>query len=337
MSSAPLASEIARDARWLAQALDPDAGVARLVSMSRASYRSASFLDDRMLQQPVDAQIVAWPTIEAAVAEDCRADARWIFHIGHVGSTLLSRLVGEIERTLAVREPRLLRDLALASTANRLRFIGCVPKLMSRTFAGEEIACVKATSFVSEIAAQLVPCGERALFMYASPKNYIASTLAGQNNLNDLRTLEASRTERLEARNIRLPRPTNDAERAAAAWATEMTSLESASAKMAGRRIEWVDFDQMLANMADALAQIAMFFGFDAAPDRISAIAGGPLMLRYSKALEYEYSPSLRADLIRDSGQRNALDIRGAIAMLEKAAEESVMLADALGRSQPET
>src|SRR5438270_4527632 len=113
MSSAPTADDIARDATWLAQALDPSAGTVRLVAMNRDSYRAASFLDDRLLQRPVDAQLVAWPDIEAAVAGDLRADARWIFHIGHVGSTLVSRLIGELPGVLALREPRLLRDLAL--------------------------------------------------------------------------------------------------------------------------------------------------------------------------------------------------------------------------------
>jgi hypothetical protein len=97
MSSAPTAEEIARDATWLVQALDPAEGAARLVAMDRGSYRAASFLDDRFLQAPVDAQIVPWTLIEEAVSGEMRSDARWIFHIGHVGSTLVSRLLGEFD------------------------------------------------------------------------------------------------------------------------------------------------------------------------------------------------------------------------------------------------
>src|SRR4051812_7861612 len=85
------ADEIARDACWLAQAVDPTAGTVRLVAMNREAYRAASFLDDRMLQTPMDAQIVPWPLIEEATSGELRRDARWIFHIGHVGSTLVSR------------------------------------------------------------------------------------------------------------------------------------------------------------------------------------------------------------------------------------------------------
>src|SRR3954452_20040308 len=189
MSSAPTADEIARDATWLAQALDPAAGQVRLIAKDRESYRAASFLGDRMLQQPVDAQVVSWPDIEAALASELRCDARWIFHIGHVGSTLVSRLLGELAEVLAVREPRLLRDLALSPPEVRERYLPPVAKLMSRSFAEHEAACVKATSFVSEIAPQLVPPGGRVLFMHASPRNYIASILAGENSVIELRQL----------------------------------------------------------------------------------------------------------------------------------------------------
>ena len=70
MSSAPTANEIARDATWLFQALDPSQGMARLIAMDRDSYRAASFLDDRMLQSPVDARIISWDLIEEADTED---------------------------------------------------------------------------------------------------------------------------------------------------------------------------------------------------------------------------------------------------------------------------
>src|SRR5437764_4442575 len=183
MSSAPTPDEIAQDARWLAQALDPTAGMVRLIALDREADRAASFLDDRLLQTTVDAQIVAWPQVEEAMADELRSDARWIFHIGHVGSTLLSRLLGELQGVLAIREPRLLRDLALSPPEVRERYLRPVPKLLSRTFAADEIACVKATSFASEIAPQLVPPGERALFMCATPRNYIGSILAGENSL----------------------------------------------------------------------------------------------------------------------------------------------------------
>jgi hypothetical protein len=313
MSSAPSPEEIARDATWLAQALDPAAGVVRLVAMDRAAYRDASFLDDRMLQQPVDAQNLAWPIVEEAMAGEIRRDARWIFHIGHVGSTLVSRLLGELDGVLGIREPRFLRDLAMSPSEIRERYASPVPRLMSRTFAAEEISCVKATSFVSEIAPELVPAGERALLMFASPRNYIASILAGENSVKEMRMLAPVRAQRLGRRVSALWAAHNDAQLAAIAWG---------------------DFDFMLAQMPPELSRVAAFFGFEADEGRIEAVARGPLMGRYSKHLGYEYSPQLRRELIDEAVDNFAPEIDGALAMLRAGAEKSPLLARALDRAR---
>ncbi|HZU50734.1 MAG TPA: hypothetical protein VE968_02540 [Sphingomicrobium sp.] len=334
MSSKPTAEEIALSARWLAQALDPARGVVRLVAMDRESYRSASFLDDRLMQLPVDAQIITWPEIEAAVAGNLRTDARWIFHIGHVGSTLAARLLGEIDGVLAIREPRLLRDVAMAPQEVRPRYIAPVPKLMSRTFSSQEVACVKATSFASEIAPQLVPRGERALFMYARPRNYVCTILAGENSLKELRALEQYRTERLVARGIAFPPLGNDAERASAAWACEMTALEAAAGTMTDSLVMWCDFDAMLGALPKQLRDIAAFFGFEVTEASIEEIANGPLMRRYSKDLSYEYSPNLRQQLIDQELRLQGTQIDTALAMLARAAEKSPLLSQALSRAE---
>jgi hypothetical protein len=338
MSSAPQSAlapeEIARDATWLAQALDPNQGMMRFVAMDRDSYRAASFLDDRLMQTPVNAEIVPWPQVETAMAGDLRCDARWIFHIGHVGSTLVSRLLGEIDGVLAIREPRLLRDLALSPLAVRAGYVAVVPKLMSRTFAANQRACVKATSFASEIAPQLVPAGECALFLYARPRNYVATILAGENSVKELHALEDYRRKRLARRGISFAPPANDAERAAAAWACEMTTLEDAASIMTDRPIAWEDFDAMLADIAAALGRICRLFGVAVEGDRLAAIAAGPIMRLYSKDPIYDYSPELREQLIEQELRLQAPRIDGALAMLSRAAEKSELLARALSRGE---
>ena len=329
-------SEIARDATWLAQALDAQNGLVRLVRMDAQAYRNASFLDDRMLQQPVDAHVVEWRTVRSALAVEARRDARWIFHIGHVGSTLVARLLGELDGVLSIREPRILRDAAMLPKERRGDFVPPLQRLLSRTFAPGETALVKATSFVSEIAPELVPPGERALFMYAQPRAYIASILAGENSVKELAALGPSRAQRMEERVSGLGGSTS-ADAAATAWACEMTALEAAAEAMHDRTIAWADFDSMLADMANELERVASIFGFDTDPDRLREVATGPLMRRYSKALEYEYSPSLRRDLIAEATASHRADIDSAVAMLQSAAGEAPLLERALARAQPES
>ena len=333
MSNVPTPEQIASDATWLAQALDAREGLARLVRMDSQAYRDASFLDDRMLSHAMDSAVLPWPEVASAVSGKLRADARWIFHIGHVGSTLVARLLGELEDVLSVREPRILRDVAMLGVEQRADIVPTLRKLLSRTFAASETALVKATSFVSEIASELVPQGGRALFIYASPRTYVASILAGENSVKELAALRDSRARRMAGR-VDLPQPRNAAEAAAAAWACETSALEEAAEAMADSHVAWTDFDRMLDDLTNALSSVAQFFGFDAAADRVHAIASGPLTRRYSKALEYEYSPALRRELIAEADAANRGDIDSALAMLELAAEKSPLLERALARCE---
>lgn len=334
MSAAPTAAEIARDATWLTQALDATTGLARLVRMTPESYRAASFLDDRMFQQARhETLVIPWAEVAAAASGIEPKEARWIFHIGHVGSTLVARLLGEIPGVLSIREPRILRDVAALPAEQRGAFTGPLQALLSRTFAPGEKALVKATSFVSEVAPELVAPGERALFIYSAPRAYVASILAGENSVKEMMALARSRGQRI-ANRANLPQPKSASEMAAAAWACEITSLEAAAEAMPGRQVAWADFDRMLGNMLVELGRVAALFRFAAEPQRIRAIAGGPLMRRYSKALEYEYSPSLRRDLIAAADVANRADIDRALVMLQSAAENSPLLARALDRAK---
>lgn len=247
---------------------------------------------------------------------------------------MVSRLLGEIPGVLAIREPRLLRDVALTPTAIRDRYVTPLPKLMSRTFGEQELACVKATSWVSEIAPEIVPAGERALFMFATPRNYVASILAGENSVKELRMLAVSRVQRLGTRVPVIGPAHSDAQLAAVAWACEMTALEHAAEQMTDRQILWADFDTMLTKMPVALRSATEHFGFEANDSMLAEVASGPLMGRYSKALEFDYSAGLRRGLIADEERRHGPQIESALALISSAAEKSPLLARALSRAE---
>lgn len=315
MTPQPLPDQFAADARWLVQALDPHARLARLVAMDAGAYREASFLDDRMMAGNPPAKLVSLDELVTAGAMIEEDRAGWIFHIGHVGSTLVSRLLGELDGVLAIREPRALRDLTVMDGAEMAGVANALRRTMGRTFAGSDLAIVKATSFVSEAAPLLIGPDAQALFLYASPKNYVASILAGPNSTLELKALEEPRRQRLARRGINLGNLPTDAHRAAAAWMTEMLSLEAA-ANAIGERAQRFDFDQMLREMGDALSQAAAHFGLAPDPGQIRAVVEGPLMRRYSKAMEYDYSPDLRRELLADAVWQHGRDIDQALAWL---------------------
>jgi hypothetical protein len=334
MSSLPTHDEIWKDARWMAQAVDPRAGLVRLVEMAPDDYRAASFLDDRMFQQKQrTSYLLPWGNVANSVPRNARRDARWIFHISHVGSTLIARLLGEIEGVVSVREPRALRDLTFFPADVRSRFISPLQALFSRTFTSNGAALIKATSFVSEIAGELIPEGHPALFLYTTPRSFISGILAGENSRKELAGRAEQRSDRLRSRGTVLPFPRNEADLAAAAWACEMTALEAAD----GPNIRWADFDRVLDDLEGWLRDLTKFFGFRATAGQVSEIANGPLSRRYSKATEYEYSPQLRRELLQEADARHHDDVECALAMLNEASETAPMLRKSLDRSQAES
>ena len=83
----------------------------------------------------------------------------------------------ELLDALAIREPRSLRDAAIAGVDDDT--LSALRSLLSRPLGSRTKAIVKATSFVSDLAPRLHRPGDRSLLLYATPLNYIAGILAG--------------------------------------------------------------------------------------------------------------------------------------------------------------
>jgi hypothetical protein len=313
---------------WLPFQLDPATGRVDWLRMTEADYRAASFLDQRVLRPDSEFRQSDWPAMPA----EARRDADYIFHIGNVGSTLISRLLGELPTVLALREPLLLR------TATEGQF-ETLAALFSRTFRPDQRAMVKATSFASEVADRMIRPGSRALFLYATPDHYLENILAGENSWQTLQALSPIRLARLQGRCPGLEADLgrmHDGLKAALGWACEMTSLEAAAAKLPAEAVLWMDFDVFLTDPTRHFAAVAAHFGHPVAPAAARAICTGPLMGRYSKALEYEYSPGLRRELLADARRRHGGPIRDALNWLEGLESRYPAAAQAIRRARAE-
>lgn len=323
------------------QQLDIGGDRVLLVQMSEQDYNDASFLDNRLLQQQRPMQWVDWSAL-SQVDEQLPNDAQFVFHIGHVGSTLISRLLGEAGDTLSVREPQILRQLsemklldgkphsqwAPGETGERL---SSALRWLSRSFAPGQRSLVKATSFVSEIAGDILSDERKAVFLTLRPERYIQTILAGENSRLELAALSSGRLQRLHTRldreAIRLWE-LDEAKRAAMAWATEMTALERAS----GQNVFWVDFDEFLQGPAQQLARLAQFLAIDLSPDQAEQLVAGPIMQQYSKAPEHGYSTQLREEVLARAANERRDEIAAAIAWLDALAREHAPVGQAMER-----
>ncbi|WP_260484018.1 hypothetical protein [Sphingomicrobium flavum] len=335
MNETPTASVIARDARWLLQSHEPNRMLARFTEMDAATYRDASFLDDRMFVDGKPFSIASWALAQEAASLVERDDAAYLFHIGHVGSTLIARMLGELDGILSIREPQLLRDVALLGEPHRSERLPTVRRLLSRTFAPGQRALVKATSFASVLADTLPGQGSRAILLYSEPRRYIETILAGPNSPQEIRIMAPHRRQRMEAMGLAIGDPIErrgDALLAAETWACEMMTLEHAAGARADLQPIWLEFDQALKQLPEVLHRLGQALGADADEAQCQAIAAGPLISRYSKASEHAYSPELRAQHLEEVRRYEAAPIAEALSWLEAMAARSALLGSALAR-----
>lgn len=342
--TSPLSQTFAQGPSWFPQQLDVAGDRVLLVQMSEADYRDASFLDQRMLTPASKPQWAAWEEL-ATVGQENRQDALFIFHIGHVGSTLVARLLGELDGAFALREPQILRNFAdQAALLGKAESpwspedydarLGTATAWLSRTFEPGSRALIKATSFVGEIASRCIGGERKALFLALSPERYIQAILGGENSRLELAMLAPSRLARL---NKRLGRDEwtlwNMPEhvRAAMSWLCEMTALEEAAEAHADA-VLWCDFDDFLADPAGSLESYARFLGFACSKHRAMELTRGPIMQQYSKAPDYDFNSDDREKLLVKAAEDHRDEIEKALIWLKDAASRDALLARPLAR-----
>ncbi|MDB5423883.1 MAG: hypothetical protein JWQ29_1299, partial [Phenylobacterium sp.] len=280
-------------------ALDPVTDRVQLVQLAPVDYEKASFLDARLT-----APVVLSPTLAdlAAAAQGLAPACDYIFHVGHVGSTLLSRVLGTHPAVFSVREPQVLRtfvELDIAAGGAPDARLEVFLALYSRTWRPPQRALVKPTSIVGELAGRMLARdgGARAILMTAPAATYLATILGGPNSRVELRAAAPMRLARLHRRLGEAAwslETLSEGEVAAMSWACEMTALSEAAERYPARTA-WLDFDGFLADPRAGLSQALVALHGAADPKAVEAMARSAYFQRYSKAPSYAYGPEVRA------------------------------------------
>jgi hypothetical protein len=328
---------------WARLAFSPDAypqkldlvrGLMLIIRFDAASYRSASFLDDRILAPGTEG---AWlPAARVAEAAGRIADPRplhFIFHTGHVGSTLVSRLLDETGAVLPLREPLPLRSLAeahdvlslpesLMSPAEFGAALDMTLGLWARGYDWTRAVVVKATSSAGRMAIPLLEAQpqSRALCLNLEAEPYLATLLAGRNSAEDLRGHGPGRMRRLQASSRTGQSPLHQmsiGELAALGWLVETASQQDAIHRFP-ERVMTVDFNSFLGAVGDHMGRIVAHFGLQRDERYLAGIAASPVLRRYSKAPDRPYSPEDRDLQLRESRRDNAAEIRKGMAWLDR-------------------
>lgn len=305
------------------------------IEMSEAAFRAASFLDDRILDADTRGGWVSLPELQAQSALlGGSSPLHFIFHTGHVGSTLVSRLLDETGKVLSLREPLPLRTLATAQDAIRDgaasamaqrqldALMALFVRLWRRSFDSTQSVIVKATSSCARLAPALLAAvpQARAIYLNLGAEAWLATLLAGENSHIDLHGHAAERMSRLAA-DVQEPLPAPESlspgELAALGWLTETSTQLRLLSEYPGRVLP-IDFDAFLRNPSGQLRAILAHFQLPHDPVLLDGIVRSPVLTRYSKAPEHPYDPGLRAAVLQDSRLRHRDEIARGLRVLER-------------------
>ncbi len=295
-----------------------------LLALDEEAYAAASFLDERLLVGAGEEIWAPWSEIEGAAA-GLGGDSDYIFHMGHVGSTLVSRLLGRSERIFSLREPAALRTLAPmrfdAATSRRLETL---LRLYARVWRPSQRSLVKATSFVSEIGPAMMARSptSKAILMFVGPEAYMATILAGAASLPELPRVTPARLERLhrrlggvfwKAENLTV------GESAALGWTCEICALASVASAFP-HSVLWLDFDRFLQRPREGLAAALARLHGEARETDVNAMLTSDDLTRYAKAPQHPFDADTRRRVLDDALRDHRREIDHGLAWINAAA-----------------
>lgn len=300
-----------------------------LMRIEEQLYREASFLDQRIAsyQCPsVRYELQHMARMFPPLGEK-RGSMGFIFHVGHCGSTLLSRALSVSPEVLPFREPMSLRTLSghqreLDTPQSFLArpdwewLVKTIVDSLARRFHPGQLNIVKATSTGNNLIAPILAGDEshRALLLYVPLESYLATMLGkrkqggdlwgqAQTRMKDWMEFEAEPSFALHQ--LRAP------QFAVLSWITSMNFIIRAQETF-GERVKLMNFEDLITRPDDCLPATAAHFGIESQSDLIvegfSEVSSG-----YSKRPGKRYTPDTRMQLLQITRTEHGDDIRSGL------------------------
>lgn len=331
------------DPAWLFQDMDLQLDRAAFVPMREQDYRRSAFLDHRLESAGGKPAVTRLEGLVAAAAGDGPAPVNWIFHPGHVGSTLLSRVLGELDDVLPLREPLPLRHLAglcreqgdplaqLDATGYE-RLENAVLTALSRRFREGQRALIKATSDCCNLLARALAAHaeSRAVWLDVDLETFLAGMLRNEARRQETRAFAQSRLmdlhRLLDDRDIRLYE-LEIGPLTAMSWLANQGHRLNAGRSGAGDRILSLHFHELLDAPESVLPRLLQHLGLPAEPETVTRLAASPWGQTYAKQPDSVFNADRRYRQLADSRSENADQIDAGMAFAERLCRRHAVLA----------
>lgn len=268
----------------------------------------SSFLDHRIAADTAHPEEVA---IEELLAEPilgtASAPSGFVFHTAFCCSTLLARSLDMPGRSLVLREPAGLLQLADLkrglTTSPRSADLLLAPTLdlLTRPFTPGERVIIKPTNLVNNLAADILARrpGTHALLLYDELEPFLLAVLkrpreSARGVAQFLDRLLADSIGRAWAEAHAVPKSLT--ERAALVWALQILNLRELLAGDRTERLRALGAGELLADPPAALAAGAAWLGLELTREEAAGIAAGPAWTHHAKDPGIAYTPVRRRE-----------------------------------------
>jgi hypothetical protein len=343
MNTHPFLQGLRSNPDFLLQNFDLANRRALVVQVNETVYRNASFLDDRIFNPQMEG---FWLPLESVFEETSQltpAKPSYIFHVGHCGSTLISRLLAELPGCLPLREPMSLLTLAVArrelgrasswlTTAQWDQLLQTAIHSLARTYRASDRSLVKATSNASNLldtVSTMLDGSSHILMLYISLESLLAAMLRTPDLRASIHAFSPAWITdfcRLSGRNDLCLAELDDARQIAIKWLTVLLLFIQTNAAHP-ERTQILNFDDFLNKPEESLLNIARFFALDCQPVKAQELMNGPLMRTYSKIPTQNFNPLQRRRELQDARQKFQSEIREGLKWAEILCSDTPLLA----------
>ena len=311
-----------RDPHWFPVAFDLNANTLTLWKTDRDALSQAAFLDQRAYSRDSVFQTV--PLAAALEAGSPTASINWIFHSAFCCSTLLARALDIPNKSLALKEPDILMQLAnarrmAASTGLKepvlQKLEQFILNLLGRRFNANEAIVIKPTNAANPVMQLAVARGEACMFAVSPLQDFLISVIkkgeacrSFMRTLYNIFVLDPLGLAQIPARQAMT---FTDLQVTALVWHHQLQFMTGTADKASKGPVKALDGTQLPANPAPYLMAAAAHFGLDWEPGDAQAQATGPVFQRNSKFEDQTYDVNVRREeaAVLLTAHREAIDV----------------------------
>ena len=315
-------------------------GWARVIESDREFFRNTVFLDERVLLEGAKGVKMHLKELNGLVKQQWDGKflpCHFIFHLGHAGSTLISRMLDEIPDVFGMREPIIIRPIAIArnlSAAGKIETseekihqdLQVLYLLLTRRFSPDEIMIMKTTSICANLSHDLIGFNNDNKGLVLSVSAEV--NLANQMDKEQPKDIEAFSLHRLFALQKREPgiemdlKTMSRAELIALNWMGEVVELYDLVTGPMKDRILSVDFDKFLNNKAAYVEKILKHFSLPGDAATVKRLTNSRVFDAYAKKPDFKYTAENRAGILTESRMLNHRKIKEGLALVEGLAKK---------------